>query len=221
VVDGAPAVVRALIAALGDRGTLAMPAARPQCAQPEQGPVQGPEGKGDSVPLFDRQTTPTAMGAIAECFRTWPGALRSDHPLESVCALGPRAAEITLDHPLEFSEGPRTPFGRLHELDSRVLLLGVGFNRCTALHHAETSVPSRRTMISRVSELRDGRRGWVEVANVADDNDTHFPVIGARYLAAARPSQDTIGKAPSVLFPMRELVAFARSYFLEVFSEGP
>ena len=72
-----------LIEALGEDGTLAIPAATPQCAELEP------------LTVFDAETTPTKMGAIAEAFRTWPGTLRSTHPLESVCARGPLAAEIT------------------------------------------------------------------------------------------------------------------------------
>ena len=197
---GAPAVVRALLAALGAEGTLVMPAATPGCAEEP----------------FDRRTTPTEMGAIPETFRTWPGTLRSRHPLESVCARGPAAAEITRHHALAFSEGRDGPFGALHELDSRILLLGVGFNRCTALHFAESLVMRRRTMTVRFPMLEDGRRVWVEVPNVADDNDTRFPVIGERYLAAGRTRRGRVGEAPSVLCPMRDLVDFAVTYFNEV-----
>lgn len=105
----------------------------------------------EALPVFDPATTPTTMGAIPETFRTWPGTLRSVHPLESVCAQGPRAAEITREHPLAFSEGPGSPFAKLYDLDGRILLLGVGFNRCTALHFAESLVAKRRTTTVRGS----------------------------------------------------------------------
>lgn len=198
VEGGAPTVVRALLDAVGDDGTLAMPAATPHV--------------GEGLP-FDRRTTPTTMGAIAETFRNWPGSLRSEHPLESVCARGPRADEVTADHPLAFSEGPGSPFARLHDLDSRILLLGVGFNRCTALHFAESLATRRRTTTVRFPRLEGARRDWVEVPNVADDNDTHFPVIGARYVAAGRATVATIGEADAVYVRMRDLVAFAGHYF--------
>ena len=61
---------------------------------------------------FDPATSPTTLGAIPETFRTWPGTLRSDHPLESVCARGAAAAAVVREHPLDFSEGPGTPFAR-------------------------------------------------------------------------------------------------------------
>ena len=199
VEGGAPTVISALLDAIGEDGTLAMPAATPL--------------QGDAPPVFDPQTTPTTLGAIPETFRTWPGTLRSNHPLESVCARGPSAVEITGKHPLAFSEGPGTPFDKLHELDSRILLLGVEFNRCTALHFAESLVDKRRVMKTRFPAFEDSRRVWVESQNVADDNDTHFPVIGERFVAAKRARLGNIGEAPSILIRMRDLVAFARAYF--------
>lgn len=218
VVGGAPTVIRALLGVLGAQGTLAMPAATPLCGDPEHWSDPNvprewlPEVRAH-LPTFDRDTTPTTMGAIAETFRTWPGTLRSDHPLESVCAHGPAAAEITADHRLEFSEGPGTPFGRLNELGCRVLLLGVGFNRCTALHLAETLSDRRRVSTVRFPMVRNGTRRWLEVPNVADDHDTHFPIIGNRYLSTGRPRQGTVGSAPAILFSMPDLVRFASEYF--------
>jgi aminoglycoside 3-N-acetyltransferase len=218
-VEGGPAtVIRALLHAVGGQGTLAMPAATPRCADPAgwlDPPV--PEARLEemrrNLPLFDLHTTPTTMGAIPEAFRTWPGTMRSDHPLESVCARGPLASEITAQHPRPFSEGTGTPFGKLYELDSWVLLLGVGFHRCTALHTAESMVENRRTTVCRFPMMEDGRRVWLEVPNVADDNGTHFPLIGESYLAQDQARQGKVGKASSTLFPMRDLVDFAGRYF--------
>lgn len=165
------------------------------------------------LPIFDPRTTPTALGVVPETFRTWPGTLRSDHPLESVCARGPLASEITREHPLAYSEGPGGPLEKLYELDGRILLLGVGFNRCTALHFAESLVANRRVTTVRFPALEDGHRVWKEVPNVADDNDTHFPVIGKEYVCSDRAKQVHIGDAASTLFPMRDLVDFAVTYF--------
>jgi aminoglycoside 3-N-acetyltransferase len=218
VVGGAPTVVRALLAAVGESGTMAMPAATPHCADPATWrepriPEEHLAEVREHLPLFDPRTTPTAMGAIPESFRTWPGTLRSDHPLESVCARGPVAGAITSEHPLAFSEGRGGPFEKLYDLDGRVLLLGVGFNRCTALHFAESLVETRRTTTVRFPVERNGRREWLEVPNVADDDDRLFPTIGAEYLATGRVRRGLVGRAESTLFPMRDLVAFAVARF--------
>jgi len=221
VLGSAPAVVRALLDAVGDAGNVAMPAATPHCADPAtwrdpKVPDVWIDEVRENLPPFDIKTTPTTMGAIPETFRNWPGTRRSEHPLESVCARGPRAEEITREHPIAFSEGPGSPFARLYDLDSRILLLGVGFNRCTALHFAESLSARRRTMTVRFPRLDGVRREWVEVANVADDLDTHFPVIGAQYLSANRARRGTVGEAEAVHVRMRDLVDFARDYFERV-----
>ena len=221
VVGGAWTVVAALLDVVGDTGSLAMPAATPHCADPANWvDPEMSDARLDQIrehlPEFDVRTTPTTMGAIAETFRTWPGTLRSDHPLESVCARGCAAAEITNGHSLAFSEGPGSPFAKLHELDSRILLLGVGFNRCTALHFAESLVDKRRLTTVRFPRSESGRRTWIEVPNVADDNDTHFPIIGERFVSSGRVRRSSIGEAASVLISMRELVDFARAYFERV-----
>jgi len=218
VIGGAPAVVRALLAAVGPEGTLAMPAATPHCADP----ADWPEPKvpdawlpaiREHLPVFDPRTTPTTIGAIAETFRNWPGTLRSAHPLESVCARGRHAEAITRNHPLAFSEGPDGPFGKLHELDSWILLLGVGFNRCTALHYAETVSPKRRLGKVRFPALERAGRVWREEPNVAGDHGAHFPAIGDQFLAAGRAKQGPIGAAPSILCGIPGLAAFAVDYF--------
>jgi aminoglycoside 3-N-acetyltransferase len=218
VLGGAPTVVEAMLEVLGDKGTLAMPAASPYCADP--GSWGGPtipdkwlDEVREHLPVFKPNTTPTSMGAIAECFRTWPATLRSNHPLTSVSANGPLSKDIVSEHALEFSEGNKTPFEKLSDLDSWILLIGVGFNRCTALHFAEAQVDNRRVTKNRFPVLKDGKRVWVEVSDMADDNNTHFPIVGDQFIKSGRALLGLIGCAESILFPMRELVNFASEYF--------
>lgn len=218
VVGGAPVVVAALIDQLGEDGTLAMPAASPEYSDPATWTSPAVAGEWleevrEHLPIFDGRTTPTAMGAIPETFRNWPGTLRSDHPLSSVCARGPQAQAIVSEHARAFSEGQGTPFEKLHDLESWILLLGVGFNRCTALHFAECLVDKRRTTTNRFAVLEGGRRTWVEVPDVADDNSTHFPTVGEQYVATGKAAVGQIGEAQAILFPMRDLVEFATGYF--------
>ena len=126
------------------------------------------------------------MGAIAEAFRTYPRTRRSNHPLVSVCANGSRAEEITAEQSMEFCEGRGTPFEKLYDLDAYTLLLGVGFNRCSSLHYAESFVPGRRTSVSRFPVIEAGRRVWVEKLDMASDNGIHFPEVGRRFIETGR-----------------------------------
>lgn len=206
---GSLTVVRALLARLGPEGTLVMPAATPE--------LSGPSGSLDGLPtIFDVASTPTSMGAIAEAFRSTPGTLRSDHPLNSVCARGPLAQEITGEHALAFSEAEGTPYEKLYDLAAQTLLLGVGFNRCTSLHFAESRVPQRRVETTRFPELRDGRRVWVEVPTMGADNSTHFPAVGAAFAEEVGLARGRVGEAEALFFPTRALVDFATPYFARV-----
>jgi aminoglycoside 3-N-acetyltransferase len=203
--DGGPlTVIQALLEILGPDGTLVMPAESPQLSDP------------NSQDVFDPQTTPTTMGAIPEAFRCHPGTLRSSHPLVSVCANGGHAQQITAEHALEFCEGRGTPFEKLYALDGWTLLLGVGFNRCTSLHYAESLVPNRRTMISRFPLLEDGSRVWVEKLSMGTDNGTHFPIVGRRFVDRGNVRSGKVGSADALFFSTRALVDFAEGYFREV-----
>jgi aminoglycoside 3-N-acetyltransferase len=200
--QGGPiAVIQGLLEVLGPNGTLVMPAESPQLSD------------ANSQDVFDPQSTPTTMGAIPEAFRSYPGTQRSNHPLVSVCANGRRAQAITAEHALEFCEGRRTPFEKLYELDGWTLLLGVGFDRCTSLHYAESLVPDRRTMLSRFPIVENGVRVWVEKLSMGTDNGTHFPIVGQRFIDRGQVRSGRVGQADALFFSTRALVDFAAGYF--------
>lgn len=221
VLGGAPAVVRALLTVLGPRGTLVMPAFSPE--------VSDPAGWADRsfadadlerarahVPAFDPDTTPTTMGFIPETFRRWPGTIRGPHPQVSVCALGPQAEEVVSPHALEWGQGANSPFERLTSMDAGVLLLGVGFNRATLLHYAESRVPHRRTKTRHIPFGEGDARRWVDAPCVGNDLNTHFPSVGAAYLAAGRARTGRVGAADAVLASAADLVGFASDYLAGV-----
>jgi aminoglycoside 3-N-acetyltransferase len=218
VLGGAQTCVRALLRALGPEGTLVMPAFSGQVSDPADWPdlrfdAAFLELAREEVPVFHPETTPTAMGAIPETFRTWPGVLRGAHPQVSVCALGPRAAEIVEPHDWAWGEGAGTPFERLYAMDAQLLLLGVGFNRATLLHFAESRVPHGRRKVRRFPYVEpDGSRGWAEVPDVGDDLNTHFPAIGEAVHAKGLATVGRVGQAPCSLVSARILVDFATDY---------
>jgi len=222
-VGGPVVVIRALLQVLGPDGTLVMPSESPQMSDPQRWDDKRVKPEWYEVirrnlPVFDPHTTPTSMGAIPEAFRTYPGTVRSKHPLVSVCANGKHAIDVTRNHALEYCEGRGTPFEKLYDLDAHTLLLGVGFNRCTSLHYAESLTPNRRTTTSRFAIVKDGKRVWIETPDMAADNGVHFPIVGDRFMSTGAVSQGDIGNAASVLFGTRALVDFAEVYFTEVFA---
>lgn len=125
VEGGADAVIDALLAAVGPSGTVAMSAL-----------------SGWSAP-FDADTTPAAVGYIAETFRRRAGTLRSLHPVHSVTAVGKNAAYIVAEHDkCATGCGEGTPYLKMRDLGAKILLLGVDEDRNTTLHCLEELVDS-------------------------------------------------------------------------------
>ncbi len=140
-IEGGPAgLIEALRGALGPDGTLVMPSMTD-----------------DDEHVFDPARTPCAgMGVVADTFWRMPGVLRSDSP-HAFAAAGPHAATITAPHPVDVPHGPRSPVGRVHDLNGHVLLLGVGHDADTTVHLAEHLAGVRYRRRYATTLLVDGR----------------------------------------------------------------
>ena len=104
ICGAAETLIRALIEALGEDGTLVMPAHSGNYSEPDgwEAPEGWREVIRESMPGWDPALTPTrSMGRVPELFRHVPGARRSVHPLHSFAALGARADVIIARHALE------------------------------------------------------------------------------------------------------------------------
>jgi aminoglycoside 3-N-acetyltransferase len=92
-------------------------------------------------PVFDELSTPSHVGVLAERFRTRYASHRSLHPTHSVAALGTLADDLTSGHHLDDTPcSPNSPYGRATREDAHVLMIGIGLERCTAIHHAEEMI---------------------------------------------------------------------------------
>lgn len=209
----APETVRdALLDALGPQGTLVVPAFTPENSDTSRAHLERVAGLSErelrefreAMPPFEPDATPClTMGALAECVRTTPGAVRSAHPQTSLAGLGPRAAELLDGHHPHCHLGERSPLARLYEADARVLLLRVGFEVCSALHLAEyrTTPPPPNRMYRCVVE---DKGNWIEYEDAALD-DTDFAVVGERLPSDLLVRREWSGR-PVVQFRMRPVV---------------
>ncbi|ULU25830.1 aminoglycoside N(3)-acetyltransferase [Dyella terrae] len=212
VIGGGAAVVEALLGCMGDAGTLVVPTFTPQISDPHPHDGEASSLPGDSlgshVPLFHR-TTPTLMGAVPNAVLADARHRRSFHPQASVAAIGPHAETITADHPLAYALGKQSPFERLYELGAHILLLGVGHNRNTFLHYAESLTPRHRTKRRRFPYENASEGVWMEVPDVGDDNGRFFPQVGADADAAGLIRHRSIASAPCQLMASGPFVDFA------------
>ncbi|MGV9302402.1 MULTISPECIES: aminoglycoside N(3)-acetyltransferase [unclassified Nonomuraea] len=158
-----------------------------------------------TMPPFDPLTTPsTGMGRLAEHVRTTEGAVRSAHPQTSFAALGPMAAKLMDGHARDCHLGEHSPLARLYEANAWILLLGVGYTACTALHLAEYRLPDPplRTYRCVVEE------GWWEYQDV-DLQDAHLTELGADLDKTDFSRKGGVGRAECRLLPLAPMVDFA------------
>jgi len=177
-------------------------------------------------PAFDPATSRAERrwGVLTEYLRTWPGALRSNHPTASVAALGAHARDLTADHPLAYGYGVGSPFDKLCQLRGKVLLLGSPLNRVSLLHHAEhiAPLPNKRIVINKTPILREGARVWVEFAEFdtgdsivpGESAEVYFEQIVRDYLTTGRGRAGQVGQAHAYLFDAADLVAFAVAWMV-------
>ena len=223
VEGGAPAVARALQAAVGPAGTL--------CA-----PAFSFVHEIEENPLIDPQHDPSEMGAVTEAVRLLPGALRSAAYRHSVSAVGPGAAAVTdVDHTLSVFD-IRSSFGRLLALDAKIVLLGVTYENCTAHHFAEyiLKVPDRETVRHTVRlVLPDGsvqKTVMTDYCPRATENGDYYAYphdfnrIGVRLEQLGGVRIAPVGNAICRVFRLRELIhLILDSYSLhpDLFAEDP
>lgn len=184
VEGGADAAVDALRAAVGEDGTVAVPTFTSGVVRDEP---------------FDREATRSRTGAVTEALRTRPDAVRSDHPTHSVSAVGPAAASLTAGHALERSLGADSPLHRLAARGGKILLLGVGHERNSTIHVAETFVGLPYRTGTRRVLVREPDGGVREVEASAVGCGKGFPALEPLADAKGVLVRGCVGEAPAQL----------------------
>jgi aminoglycoside 3-N-acetyltransferase len=210
VTGGANVIVQALLDAVGPGGTLT--------AYVDFEPFYTDEDEVE-IPVFDKRIAHAARdhGVLHETIRTWPGALRSDHPDAGVVAIGAKAEWITANHPFRYGYGRGSPFDRIVQAGGRVLMIGAPLDTITLLHFAEHEAQISDKRVRRYRRLmpRACEAEWVEFEEFDTAEPVHrdlpancFERIATDYLARGFGSQGTVGLATSYLFDGPGLVNF-------------
>lgn len=219
VVGGAETVIRALLEVVGKEGTIMMPSQTWKNLDPSTGVHWEAKEEWwpiirESWPAYDKDITPAiGMGVIAEVFRKWPGAKRSNHPARSIAAVGKYAEFITCEHDLSNIFGSNSPVDKLYQLDGSILLLGVGYNKNTSLHLAEirANFPGKTFTDESSAVMIEGKRKWVTYNTQAVD-DSDFIELGKEYDKVSNIIPHKIGNADVRLINQRHLVDWATKW---------
>ena len=127
-IEGGPAtVISALRGWITDRAALALPTHT--WSYPDASGV---------APVYDFRATPSVVGTITNHYWRQPGVVRSQHPSHSLAVSGPGAEDLCRDHELrETPCGAGTPYLRIAEGNSSVLMFGATMDSYTLYHTAE------------------------------------------------------------------------------------
>ena len=127
-IEGGPGtVISALRAWISDHAALALPTHT--WSYPD---------KTGAAPVYDYTATPSVVGAITNHYWQQPGVVRSLHPSHSLASSGPESEQLCAGHEsYETPCGIGTPYHRIVEGKSSVLMFGATMDSYTLFHTAE------------------------------------------------------------------------------------
>ncbi|MFC7216423.1 aminoglycoside N(3)-acetyltransferase [Saliphagus sp. GCM10025334] len=213
----AQTVVDALMAAVTEAGTLVMPTHSGQYGDPavwSNPPV--PDDWIDTIraerPPYRPATTPTrGVGAVPECFRSYPDVYRSQHPTVSFAAWGADAETIVADHGFDDGLGEHSPLASVYDRSGSVLLLGVDHGANTSLHLAEyradIDLPPTDTVATVLEEGEPTSVTFQDIETDASDFATLGDAFEDEHDSIVR--RGSVGAADARLVPQRAMVDFA------------
>lgn len=197
VKGGADAAIDALVETVGRQGNIVMSTHSANLSEDKRTPEEKAMGVSWLCKIlpYNPDTTPVRTGIIPETFRKRKGVFRGSDPSNSVAAMGPKAEKL--------SEG----WHRLLELDGYILFIGVGLDRCTAMHLAEKRVQFPERILRMITPPRwfvekypGGEWEW-DIGPYPDFAKLTQPCLERGIMKTAK-----VGKATLKLVKLKELI---------------
>jgi aminoglycoside 3-N-acetyltransferase len=214
VIGAEVALLNAVTSLIGPKGTCVMPSQTGHLGDPSEWenppvPAAWVSKIKATMPVFDPLKTPSYhMGKVAELFRTWPGVVRSNHPHASFCAWGAQAKSLMEEHALDSAFGLNSPLHKMLKLPFKILLIGVDYDVCTALHYAEAIQDSPKKEKKMMTIYQNKDRKIIEVMDVAYSTRT-FKKIGQRYEKEIGVKKGLVGHATTRVIDMPTIIEYA------------
>lgn len=202
--DIAPAdVIRTLLEAIGPGGTLMVPTFTYSYA-----------GFWEVRP-FDPGASPGLdNGILTETLRKYANARRSAHPTYSVAAIGRHADTLTQGKETSSALGFGSSYDAAFQLGARILCLGVGNDRNSMLHYAETvaglpylDIPWRAFAGKTALVVKAGVQSEVPLPEEYPACSLGFGVVDAYLDAQGLLQRGRVGNADCMLMNSRDMVA--------------
>lgn len=163
-------------------------------------------------PHWDELATPSHTGVLSEIFRTRYATARSIHPTHSVAGWGKEAPMLLSRHHVDDTPvSSNSPYGLMRDYDTHVLMIGVGLESCTAIHHPEEIVNEALYVLPRVSSeiyfCRDRHGTTHELrARRHPRLDRDFTQFEPRLEAKAELRAHVIGDCRCIIFSLSALL---------------
>lgn len=218
ILGGAQTLLDAILEVIGLEGTLVMAAQSWGNSEPAffQNPpieVEKFQTLRDSHPAYrQKQEDFRFMGELVKAMQLRPNSYVSNHPNYGFIAIGKYAKWLTQSHALSDGLGMNSPLGKCLELRSKIVLIGVDYDRATGLHLGEHLSGYRPYQLQGARIFDKGVSLWTRYLDIDYDSDD-FLQVGKILEEKELVRFGSLGRAKVKLFKLQESTAITQAYF--------
>jgi len=216
VIDGARAIIDAIIEVVGEEGLVLMPGHSSWNSDPlgwtnPPMPEEWIEHISNSILPYDpKKSAIDFVGAVPIAFSKYESVIRTDHPTVSFLIYG--NYEGWEYQPLNYPLGTESQLMKLFEQGGKVLMLGTDYSNVTALHLSEYLSEKIKEEEDRSKIIIDGNPEWVSIVE-KEAQCEFFNLIGDIYEEDSVYGERIIGYSKCKLVDVKELVTIGKVFF--------